>query len=153
MHDYKPTIRLDSYIPEYSYDPGLATRYGWPVACLYKMLEYWIQGDLHHETNLDEEGRAWISYSCSEMAEMLPYLTENQISYSLEILEREELLICKLSPDPMRWGRWYTFPYPCWEKLKMQRAKWKEQTEREREERKRKKEEKKKLKTEIVKTV
>ena len=67
MHDYKPTIQVDPSFStgDHSFNPRMAAKYGFPVACLYRQLEEWMRCDLHDESNLDEEGRAWISYSCA----------------------------------------------------------------------------------------
>lgn len=77
---------------EHSFDIDFATRYGIVPAILIKNIYFWIQKNKANEKNY-YDGNYWTYNSTKAFSELFPYLTNRQISYALQKLIDEGILI------------------------------------------------------------
>lgn len=76
----------------FSFDIALATEYGIEEALLIHHFQHWIRFNKNTGKNLID-GKTWTYQTIKDIAAHFPFLTERQVRYALENLEKKKVLI------------------------------------------------------------
>lgn len=76
----------------HSFDIDLATKYGVNCAILFENIAHWIAKNRANEKHF-YDGRYWTYNSVKAFSELFPYMSEKQIRYALDKLEKVGLIM------------------------------------------------------------
>jgi len=76
---------------EYSFDIGVAQKYGVNEAIIFKHLCFWVQKNEANEKHF-HEGRYWTYNTVKAFTKLFPFFSARQISYAIENLEKHGLI-------------------------------------------------------------
>lgn len=74
------------------FDVAIAKKYGINQAIILNHLGFWIEKNRANNKHY-HDGKYWTYNSKKAFSELMPYMTERQITYALDKLEKEELIV------------------------------------------------------------
>lgn len=93
---------------EHSFDIKIATEYGMAEAVLLKNIYFWCMKNKEDNRNF-HDGTYWTYNTAKELQEIFCYLTERQIRYALNKLEKEGLIVSnRFNKTRTDRTKWYT---------------------------------------------
>lgn len=91
------------------FDVEIARKYGVNCAVIMENMFFWIEKNRANATNF-YDGKYWTFNSKKALTELFPYLTQNQIEYSINKLEDEGILVKgNYNKSPFDKTTWYAF--------------------------------------------
>ncbi len=92
---------------EHHFNVEIAERYGINAAILLKNLVYWVCKNWSEKRHR-HDGRTWTYASVSGMSSLFPYLSQKQITYALDKLVEEGIIITgNYNTNPFDKTKWY----------------------------------------------
>lgn len=77
---------------EYSFDIGVAQKYGVNEAIIFKHLCFWVQKNEANEKHF-HEGRYWTYNTVKAFEKLFPFFTRHQINYAIDNLVKHGLIL------------------------------------------------------------
>ena len=94
---------------EHSFNIDIAKEYGMFEAVLYNHFLFWIKKNKANGKNY-KDGRFWTYSSIKALCDLFPYMTKNQIEYSIKkLIDNKVLLKAVYNDNSYDRTSWYAF--------------------------------------------